>query len=220
MKLSVAKNLDPDEVVMFALDDEDIETDLDADAWAPNPGLRQDSFVGELPRETTLEDRIREEDDALVASITRLELICEAFDSVDPSAFAAELALRKRVGALAMLSNALRNTCGFVLSREHRELFAEREGLLAPYLASVHMWTADVTETLTDLGRELNALAPAWSSLRDRLRAADWIYDRAMTEQRKLDRLADTLPDDLLAAIDELFAALAFFKHDLDEPFG
>ncbi len=214
MKLNVAK-MDPDQVVMFALDDEDIETDLDASAWEPSAG----SFVGTLPQEATLEDHVRHEDEALASSIAKLEIICEAFDSVDPSAHAAELSLRKRVGALAMLSNALRATCGFVLSADHRELFAHG-GLLEPYLAGVHMWTADITETLSDLARDLNALSPDWCALRDRLRAADWIYERTLVEQRKLDRVADTLPEDLQAAVDELFVALASFKHAISEPFG
>jgi hypothetical protein len=213
MKHDAARSLDPDEVVMFALDDEDIETDLDVSP------LRQDSFVGELPREATLEDHVRGEDEALAQSVARLEYICEAFDSVDPSAGAAETALRKRAGGLAMLSNALRATCAFVLSTEHRELFA-RGGLLEPYLSDVHMWTGDVTETLTDLARQLNAVAPDWFALRERLENAKWIHAHALVEHRKLDRIKDTLPDDLRAAVDELFIAFACFTRDLDEPFG
>jgi len=226
--MKLAAKLDPDAVVsvcesveeiLFALDDEDIQTDLESNAWQPEEHVRHDSFVGALPHERSLEDHVREEDEALAASVTRLEIVCEAFDSVDPSAHAAEVSLRKRVGALAMLSNALRATCGFVLSAEHRELFAPG-GLVEPYLASVHMWTADVTETLTELARELNALSPDWSKLRDRLAAAEWVFARAESEGERLDRVQDTLPDDLRAAIAELFAAIAVFKRDLAEPFG
>jgi hypothetical protein len=162
---------------------------------------------------------VREEDEALVSQVARLEIICEAFDCVDPSADAAELSLRKRVGALAMLANALRATCGFVLSHEHRELFA-KDGLVEPYLSAVHMWTSDVTESLTDLARELNALAPNWSALRERVEAAEWIHARALHEQAKLDRVKDALPEDLRAAVLELFDAFTLFKRDLAEPFG
>jgi len=201
---------------MFPLDDEDIITDLDQIPW---PGTR-DSFVGSLPQKhESLEESVRDEDEALAASIARLETTCEAFDSTDVSAAAAELSLRRRVGSLSLLSTSLCNVCGFVLSPEHRELFA-RGGLLEPYLTNVHMWTGDITETLEHLASELNNLAPDWSAFRECVQNVDWIYARAMTEQRRLDGVADTLPEDLRAALDELFIALPRFMHTLDEPFG
>jgi hypothetical protein len=49
---------------------------------------------------------------------------------------------------------------------------------------------------------------------------AEWIAARAAAEQTRLDRVADALPDDLRAALDELFIAFARFKHAVTEPFG
>ncbi len=206
--------MNADEVVMFRLDDDDIITDLDHNAWV------SDSFVGTVSQtHESLEESVRHEDDALAEAVTRLESTCNAFDSVDVSAAAAQLSLRRRVGGLRLLSDALVNVCGFVLSPDHRELFGPA-GLLGPYLSCVHMWVGDVTETLTHLATELNVLAPSWSAFRECLTNVEWIHERAMAEQRRLAAVADTLPADVRAATGELFIAFIRFKHTLDEPFG
>jgi hypothetical protein len=82
------------------------------------------------------------------------------------------------------------------------------------------MWTGDVTETLEHLARELNELAPNWSAFRECLSNVEWIYDRAASEQERLDRVKGELPVDVRDALGELFAALSHFKHALAEPFG
>jgi hypothetical protein len=201
------------EQVMFALDDDDIITDLDQTPWVASAPKR-DSFIGAL-----LGESVAREGDTLVASLTRLEKTCEAFDSSDPSATAAELSLRRKVGTLSLLCAALGNVRAFAQRPEHHELFAHR-GLLDAYLSNVHMWTGDITETLESLATELNALAPDWSAFRECVLNVDWIYARAMTEQRRLDHVADTLPEDLRVALDDLFITLPRLMHALDEPFG
>jgi hypothetical protein len=202
--------MNADEVVMFTLEEDTFDTSVD-----------HSSYVGAMPQaRDSLEESVHEEDVALARAITRLEMACEAFDAIDPSAEAAQLSLRKRVGSLALLSEALRNVCGFVHSPSHRELFIRGTGLLEPYLTSVHMWTGDVTETLFHLATELNALAPDWGAFRECMNNVAWIHARAMSEQSRLDRVTDTLPEDLCAALEELFIALARFKNAVEEPFG
>jgi hypothetical protein len=214
---------------LYALDDEDIVTDLDSAPWAApqESGAieKRESFIAALGVEQPLDAPVLREQGALVAVIARLEKTCEAFDSVDVSAEAAEISLRRRVGSLALLSSALGNVCAFALSAEHRELFdhpkgSEPVGLLAPYLSDVHMWTGDVAETLEHLARELNELAPSWSAFRECLTNVDWIYERAMAEQTRLGGVENVLPEDLRAALGELFIAFGRFKHVLAEPFG
>src|ERR1700690_109675 len=103
----------PDDLVMFTLDHEGLDTDLAVSPW-------QESFVGDLPRET-IEEAMRRAQAALAASVTDLEKTCDAFDANDVSALAAETSLRRRVGSLALLVGAFGNVSAFAQSREHRE---------------------------------------------------------------------------------------------------
>jgi hypothetical protein len=192
---------------MFPLDDEDIMTDLEQEPWTGG------SFIGPLPEAPLLNE-------TLTKAVECLERTCEAFDSVDPSAEAAELSLRRRVGALSLLTSALGNVYAFAGSPTHRELFVRDTGLLEPYTSNVTMWASDVAETLVHLARELNTLAPNWAAFRECMSNVEWIHARAASEQTRLERVADTLPDDLRAAVDELEFALARFKLMIDEPFG
>jgi hypothetical protein len=210
---------------LFALDgdDLDLDTSLDAtpfDASAP-ASPREESFVGTLPREQpdSVEEAVRTRHEALALAIADLEKVCESFDSVDVSAQAAETSLRRRVGSLSVLCGALGMVAVQVERADYAEMFTG-EGILAPYLAGVYLWAGDVTETLATLARDLNALTPNWSAFRERLDDVAWIRDMAVTEQGRLDRIVDTMPEDLRDALDELFIAFVGFKHKLDEPFG
>ncbi len=196
-----------DEVVMFVLDPEDISTDLDVTPWDAAGG----SFVGALPD--------RSEDGELTASLAALERACEAFDSVDVSAHAAEVALRKRVGSRAMLCAAYFDVRSYVASDEHRELLAPA-GLLGPYLSGVRMWTTDVIDAMRELAHQLNVLEPQWSAFRERLGAIAWLHERAKGEEGRVLRVADALPEDIREAVDDLCVAFTSFKHRLDEPMG
>jgi hypothetical protein len=202
------RRMSADEVVMFSLDDEDISTDLEHEPWS---GGTSGSFVGVLPQE----DGAR-----LATVVARIEQACNAFDSTDPSAEAAELSLRRRVGSLALASNALTHVCAFITSSTHRELFMRETGLVEPYLGSVAMWTGDVAETLEHLATELNELAPNWAAFRECMSNVEWVYARVEGERVRLERVADTLPDDVRAAVMELIAAVTSFKRAVDEPFG
>ena len=114
-------------------------------------------------------------------------------------------AMRKLDGASCERAKALRGVVdslavvrGFMLSAEHRELF-EPGGLLEPYLSCVRMWALDIAEAFASG----NALAA---------RLVVWIYERALVEQARLESVIDALPNDLVAALHELFAALPRLK--------
>ena len=195
--------MNADEVVMFALDPEDLEdledldTDLDVAPWDGGGG----SFVGQLPRERG---------DVLSRALDELERTCDAFDSVDPSAAAAAIALRKLTGWLTVLVRAVRAARGCIV----------RNGPCEAYVSGVEMWALDVIASLEELARELNVLEPRWSAFRDRVAAIAWLFDRAAAEEARLVRVGDALPDDVREALDEVASALATFKRKLDEPMG
>ena len=196
----------------FPLDDDDILTELDSQPFQAG------SYVGPLPND--LEPRVRADAQTLTRAVLAVEQTCLGFDVADASAQAAQLALRKCVGRMSVLSSALVNVCAFVASATHRELFAAETGLLEPYLSSVLLWASDVTETLRHLAGELNALAPDWDAFRASLDHVAWVYARAAGEQSRLAGVADTLPPDVRAALAEVFIALRALKRSLDEPFG
>lgn len=189
--------MNADEVVMFALDPEDLDTDLDVTPWEGGGG----SFVGALPREG---------DDELSRALAEVERVCAAFDSVDPSGVAAETALRKRVGWLALLVRATRAV----------RAIASREAPCDAYVSSIETWTLDVSASLANLARELNVLEPRWSAFRERLAAAGWIAERVAREETRLASDYAALPEEVRAALDELAVAFATFTKALDEPMG
>jgi hypothetical protein len=220
MKLNNSAMLRDDDrpsLQMFPLDlDDDASTTLDASAFEPT---REESYIGTRPREEeTIEQAVFARHAALAEAIASLEQTCASFDSVDPSADAAETSLRRRVGSLAVMCDALDGVASFV-SSPNRDLFAA-EGLLAPYLAGIYMWAGDVTETLAVLARDLNVLTPNWAALRDRLNEVSWIYDMALAEGRRLESVHDLLPSEMLDATDALLMSFIGLKVKLDEPFG
>ena len=225
MKLSTSAVLRDDDrtspLPMFPLEmDDDQATALDVDPYAPE-GAREESYIGTRPREEqteSVQDAVRERHEALARAIAALEETCAAFDSVDPSAAAAQTSLRRRVGSLAMLCNALEGVASYVETSNH-DLFAS-EGLLAPYLAGIYLWTGEVTETLHGLGRELNTLTPSWAAFRDRINEVAWIHDMALIEGRRIEGVLDLLPPELHDPMDELLLAFVSLKHKIDEPFG
>ncbi len=215
---------------MASLADElELDTQLDVDPFASvaaadeefGPATpREESYVGTLPREPeSLEESVRSRHEALATNIAELERICASFDSVDVSASAAQISLRRRVGSLSMLCGALGDVAVLVEQPEHQPLFGG-EGQLAPYLAGVYLWVGDVTESLSTLAGDLNTLTPNWSAFRERLGDVAWINEMAMAEQGRLDKIVDTMPAPVRDALDELFIAFVGFKHKLDEPFG
>jgi len=114
-------------------------------------------------------------------------------------------AMRKLDGASCERAKALRGVVdalavvrGFMLSAEHRELF-EPGGLLEPYLSCVRTWAIDIAEAFAT-GDVVAA------------RLVVWIYERAVVEQTRLESVIDALPNDLVAALHELFVALPRLK--------
>ena len=223
MKLSSSAVLRDDDrtspLPMFPLDlDDDSATTLDVTAYeAP----REESYIGARPRveqEEPVGDAVRARHRALAEAIGALESTCASFDSVDPSAVAAEASLRKRVGSLALMCRALEGVASFVETTNH-DLFAG-EGLLAPYLAGVYLWAGDVTETLHVLARDLNALTPDWAGFRERLNDVAWIHEMALAEGRRVEKVIDLLPPEMTEPMDDLQLAFITLKHKLDEPFG
>ncbi len=209
---------------MFPLDlDDDSVTSLDVDAFAP-PSAREESYIGARPQADasesgeTVVDAVRARHRAFADAVAGLEGTCASFDLVDVSASAAQTSLRRRVGSLRLLCDALEGVACFVETPSH-DLFAS-EGMLAPYLAGVYLWSGDVTETLHTLARDLNALTPNWAAFRDRLADVAWIHDMALAEGRRIESVRDLVPPDLHDSLDDLLMAFVGFKHKLDEPFG
>ncbi len=206
---------------MFPLDlDDDASTTLDAQAFSNDSNAREESYIGTRPRdeEMSVAEAVRARHVALAETIAALEQTCASFDSVDPSAAAAQTSLRRRVGSLSMMCRALEEVAAHVETTNH-DLFAG-EGLLAPYLAGIYMWAGDVTETLSVLARDLNTLTPDWAGFRDRLNDVSWIFDMALAEGRRLENVHDLLPPEMHDANDDLLMAFVGLKHKLDEPFG
>ena len=225
MKLQTSAMLRDDErtspLPMFPLDlDDDASTSLDVDAFAPTPGAREESYVGSRPREEVkpVADEVRARHESLASAIAALETTCAAFDSVDPSAVAAQTSLRRRVGSLALMARELEGVAAFVETKNH-DLFAS-DGLLAPYLAGIYLWAGDVTETLHTLARDLNTLAPDWAGFRDRMNEVSWIHEMALVEGRRLESVIDLLPPEMTEPMDDLLLAFVTLKHKIDEPFG
>jgi hypothetical protein len=220
MKFSnVAVLHDDESLPMFPLelDDDDVVTVLDHDAFTPQ--AREESYVGARPQgEQGIDASVRARHEALVSALTLLESTCASFDLVDVSASAAQTSLRRRVGSVRVLAVALEGVACFV-ETAHHDLFTG-EGLLAPYLAGVYLWAGDVTETLHALARDLNALTPDWASFRDRLAEVAWIFDMALLEGRRLEHVRDAVPNEMHEPMDELLVAFVGLKHKLDEPFG
>jgi hypothetical protein len=114
-------------------------------------------------------------------------------------------AVRKLDGATCERAKAVRSAAeslavvrGFMLSVEHRELF-EPGGLLEPYLSCVRTWAIDVADAFAS--GDVAAL-----------HLVVWIYERALLEQARLESVIDALPNDLVAALHELFAAVPRLK--------
>jgi hypothetical protein len=230
MKLSTSAVLRDDDrtspLPMFPLDfddDDDVATTLDASAFTPPAGAREASYVGTRPREDdetgeSIVEAVRARHAALAEAIGALETTCAGFDSVDPSAAAAQTSLRRRVGSLSMMCTALEGVASYVETTNH-DLFAG-EGLLAPYLAGVYLWAGDVTETLHTLARDLNALQPNWAEFRDRMNEVGWIHEMALAEGRRIEKVRDLLPPEMVDSMDDLLLAFVTLKHKIDEPFG
>ncbi len=199
---------------------------LPADAWPydfpasshAGASTHESSYVGTLPQRDTREAVVARHID-LARSVSALEAICERFDSVDPSASAAETSLRRRVGALAMCRRALTDLVELTDSPKYADVLDDG-GLASAYAAGVYLWLSDVTEALTILANQLNDLTPQWSDLRSRLGEVSWIYDMAKAEQAKLDAALDHDDEPLAAAIEEIFASVESFHARLAEPFG
>jgi hypothetical protein len=200
---------------------------LPADAWPydfpassrPEPTVsHESSYVGALPQRDAREAVVARHVD-LARSVSHLESICEKFDSVDPSASAAETSLRRRVGALAMCRRALTDLVELTDSPKYCDVLDEG-GLASAYVAGIYLWLSDVTEALTILANQLNDLTPQWSDLRSRLDEVAWIYDMAAAEQAKLEARLDREDEPLAVTLDEIFASVASFKVRLAEPFG
>ncbi len=206
---------------MFSLDDDDVITSLDVDAFqVGQPRTPDKSYVGTIPQPESLFDATRARHEALARAVATLETTCEAFDSVDTSAVAAQSSLRRRVGSVAVACSALESVASYAESPDHEALYAG-DGLLAPYLAGVYLWMGDVTDTLGALARDLNGLAPDWATFRHRLSEVSWIFDMAVAEARRLETVAGAnLPIDMHESMDELRIAIVALKHKLDEPFG
>lgn len=204
----------------FELEGEEDTLDQ-AEAWPydfPESERGEGSYVGTLPKRDQREAIVARHVD-LARCIHALESICERFDSVDPSARAAETSLRRRVGALAMVRRSLTSLVELTDEPGYASLIAE-DGTAAPYLAGVYLWLSDVTEILTILANQLNDLTPQWGDFRHRLDEVSWIYDMLIAEQMKLDGNLDRSDEKLAAAFEEIFVAVVSFKVRLAEPFG
>lgn len=196
----------------------DLDVDLDDDWSTPALPVKEESYVGTLPRrpeeaESTL-DHARRRHASLVSAVELVERECAEFDSYDMSAQAAELSLRKRVGLLALVRNAIEAVVD-ISAQENR-----LEGPLAPYFAGAYLWLDGVTEALGSLAIELNTMQPNWSALRACLAEVTWLYDMTIVEQKRVEVSDEFGGTALGEALDNLASTLVSFKVELDEPFG
>ncbi len=203
------------EVSLDLIDDEDTADEA-------TPSQREESYIGTLPREedntfAALQTRHAE----LATAVGALEKACVSFDSVDVSARAAETSLRRRAGRLALIANALGGVIDFAVHPDIEPLF-RGDGALAPYLAGVYLWTGEVTDVLTIVAHDLNALNPDWAAMRARLGEVSWLYDMALAEQARLDEsdVFSITDEDLAASLDHVMVGLVSLKRELEEPFG
>ena len=123
-----------DEPMTFALDVEDLDTDLDTMPWSHTRAFVERSelqFIAESVR-------------------ARHVTLAREIDRVMESAVAV---VPPCLGSLALLGSALGNVAAFVDSTTHRELFC-KEGMLSPYLSAVYIALHDVLEHLHE-GRAL-----------------------------------------------------------------
>lgn len=201
----------------------DLPQDLLQDDEGPfaGPAAQEESYIGVLPKETDASERdlLVTRHVKLARAVTSVEKICESFDLVDVSARAAQVSLRCRVGALALVRNALTDVIELTDRPEHADL-ALPNGLLAAYLAGAYLWLDDVTDALTTLATELNTLIPDWSAVRHRLNEVAWIHEMLVIEQTKIEaRLSDD-DAELVGTLAPLFGSIAAFQAKLAEPFG
>ena len=96
----------------------------------------------------------------------------------------------------------------------------ENDGIAAAYAAGVYLWLTEVTEAMTVLANQLNALTPDWAEYRHRIEEVAWLYDMALAEQMKLDGALDRSDENVALTFEEIFVALVTFKVRLAEPFG
>lgn len=211
----------PEEVTRPSLPEvaDDVDTGWEepvaAEASFEGPSERETSYIGTLPRETDGALEIaRKRHASLVASIANAEQECERFESYDLSAQAAEISLRKRVGALAFTRNVL-ETAVDIAAQENA-----LEGPIAPYLAGVYLWLDGVSEALGTLASQLNAVAPDWAAFRSSLAEICWLYEMTIVEQARLDASDVFAGRALGEAVENLAQALVHFKAALEEPFG
>lgn len=177
---------------------------------------REGSFVGALPKiedEGPIHSASRRHL-ALASAIHQVEEECTRFDSYDLSAKAAQLALRKRVGSLAVVRNALETVVD--IAAQDRVL----EGPIAPYLAGVYLWLDGVTEALGTLASQLNTMQPDWGAFRETLGEVAWLYDMTLAEQARIEGSEMFSGTALGEALDGLFVDVVLFKVTLNEPFG
>lgn len=195
-----------------------LETDEEPAADRP---VLEESYIGVLPKETDASERdlLVTRHVSLARAVTNVEQICESFDSVDVSARAAERSLRCRVGALAIVRNALTDVIELTDRPEHSAL-ALPNGQLAAYLAGAYLWLDDVTDALTTLAIDLNSLVPDWSAVRHRLNEVSWIHDMLVIEQARVEAGLRGEGEELLTTLAQLFDAVAAFQAKLAEPFG
>lgn len=175
-----------DEPMTFALDVEDLDTDLDTMPWSHMRAFAERSEL------QFIAESVRARHVTLAREIDR---VMESSDTVVPPC----------LGSLALLGGALGNVAAFADSTIHRELFC-KEGMLSPYLSAVYIALHDVLEHLhppvgDHEAREARSLASR--------------FDKAMLEQHRLDRVCGILPPDVSAAVLEAFVALSRFTDDV-----
>ncbi len=202
-------------VADLANEPEDLDHGWEASGTVVTHEEQESSYVGTLPRDEFSPLTLAQKRHAsLAAAIARVEGECTKFDSYDMSAQAAELSLRKRVGLLAGVRDALEVVVD-ISAQEDR-----LEGPLAPYFAGAYLWLDGVADAFGRLAIQLNAMQPDWAALREAIGEVQWLYDMTLVEQARVESSEAFGGTALGEALGDLAAAVVNFKSALDEPFG
>jgi hypothetical protein len=121
--------------------------------------------------------------DAQITLAVNLESLEESLDHVayDPSTIAAAATMRRRLGELREMEEALADVCAASAYPVLAPLFL-RDAPLSDYLRGLQAWTNGVVRALEQLSTELRVPPADWATLRSRLQEAAQFHLQELTE--------------------------------------
>ena len=168
-------------------------------------------------------DELAEDQLKLTVDLARLETMLFEVPR-DPSARAAALVLADRVHEVGALRDALASVAVLADERRFHGLFVP-ESPLSDYLRGLYAWAHALVHALETLAIGLRALQPDWALLRWRIEEAknfhfDDLMDGIRDEVVRIRILDVPRADELLFALEHLFATALHLEDHLDQRFG